>query len=160
MRRAAPVDAEGASDGEFLVAVTLVGFLYGAGDVIPEADAVVERKGEYETAVGGEADVCDAGVVFVDEGAETLACRRIPDSTGWLFVSLCSKTTFTASFSFFSSSFFLRRGEPTYIRPSVEQLTTKVPSEEKSMPVTGSLCAGKLRINLPARTSQRNTASS
>jgi hypothetical protein len=90
VRCAAAMDAEGTSDGEFLVAVALVGFLYGAGDVIPEADAVVERKGEYETAVGGEADVCDAGVVFVDEGAEALACGGIPDSTGWSMLAECS----------------------------------------------------------------------
>src|SRR5690348_16656801 len=38
----------------------------------------------------------------------------------------------------------------THINPSVEQLTTKVPSLQKSTPLTGSLCAGKLRINLPA----------
>lgn len=46
------------------------------------------------------------------------------------------------------------------MRPSVEQLATNVPSGEKSIPLTGSLCAGKLLISLPARTSHRNTASS
>lgn len=48
----------------------------------------------------------------------------------------------------------------TYVNPSVLQLTTKVPSRLKSMPLTGSLCAGKLLIKRPARTSHRNTASS
>ncbi|KAG6047448.1 hypothetical protein E4U17_007496 [Claviceps sp. LM77 group G4] len=37
-------DAETAPDGIFLVAMALVGLLDGAGDVVPEANAVVEIK--------------------------------------------------------------------------------------------------------------------
>lgn len=68
-----PARAKAAADGEALVAVALVGLLDGAGDVVPQADAVVQREGEDEARVGREADVGDARVVLVDEGAEALA---------------------------------------------------------------------------------------
>lgn len=86
----------------------------------------------------------------MDEGAETLAGGGIPDASAVvlgvrLHQSVCE----------------LENGNcQTYINPSVEQLATNVPSRQKSMPLTGSLCAGKLRMSLPARTSHKKTASS
>jgi hypothetical protein len=61
--------------------VALVGLFAGAGNVIPESDAGIEGEGKNVAAIGGEADCCYWGVVFVDKGSETLACCRVPDST-------------------------------------------------------------------------------
>lgn len=61
--------------------MALVGLDAAAFDVIPEADAGVECPGEDEFAVGREADRGYGGVVFVDEGAEALACCCVPDAS-------------------------------------------------------------------------------
>ena len=75
--------------------MALVGFLdgRGVGDVVPQADAAVEVEGEHVAAVGGEADVGDGRVVFVEEeeGAEALAGGGVPYAAGerlafWLCV--------------------------------------------------------------------------
>lgn len=66
--------SEAASNGEFLIAMALVCLLDGARDVVPETDAVVEVEGEHIATIRGEADVCDGGVIFMDEGSETLTC--------------------------------------------------------------------------------------
>lgn len=141
-------DAEAAANGKLFVPVALVRLLDGAGDVVPQADAVIEVEGQDEAAVGGEADVCDGRVVFVDEGAEALAGGGVPYSAG----VVRSRENGEEAGN--------KRKGGTYMSPSVEQLTTKVPSRQKSIPATGSLCAGRLLIRRPARTSHRKTASS
>jgi len=60
--------------------VALVGLDAAAFDVVPEADAGVERPGEDEFAVGREADRGHGVVVFVDESAEALAGCCVPDA--------------------------------------------------------------------------------
>ena len=62
--------------------MSLVGFFAGARDIVPESDAGIERESEDVATVGGEADCGYGGIVFVDEGAETLTCCCIPNSTG------------------------------------------------------------------------------
>src|SRR5579862_7597993 len=66
---------------EFLIAVTLIRLYATAFHVVPQADARVQGPRQDIFAVGREADGDDGGIVFVNESAETLACRCIPDST-------------------------------------------------------------------------------
>lgn len=72
--------AEAAPNGELLVPVALVCLLDGAGDVVPEANAVVKVECEHVAPVGGEAGGGDRGIFFVDKGAETLARVGVPDA--------------------------------------------------------------------------------
>lgn len=52
--------------------MTLVCLLDAAGDVVPEANTVIEVEGQDEPPIWREADVGDSRVVFVDQGAEAL----------------------------------------------------------------------------------------
>lgn len=71
-KRLALENSKTAANGKTLVLVSLVGLLDASGDVVPQADAVVEVKGQDKAPVRGEADVGDSGVVFVDKGSKTL----------------------------------------------------------------------------------------
>lgn len=62
------------------VDVALEGLDDAALDVIPHADAAVQRPGENVFAVRREFDACCGGFVFVDECAQTLPAVRVPDS--------------------------------------------------------------------------------
>ena len=72
--------AKAAANGKFLVLMALIRLLYAAGDVVPESYAVVEVESENKSPVRREADVCYGGVILMDQSAEALSCRRVPDS--------------------------------------------------------------------------------
>lgn len=75
-------NTKAAANGKLFVLVALVRLLDTACDVVPQADAVVKVKSEYESSVGGKADAGHGWVVLVDECSEALPGRSIPDSTG------------------------------------------------------------------------------
>lgn len=60
--------------------VTLESLDDAALDVVPHADAAVQRPGENVLPIRGELDTRGRWLVFVDEGPQTLPAMRIPDS--------------------------------------------------------------------------------
>eukprot|EP00166_Cyanidium_caldarium_P006305 ctg_898.g386 len=48
--------------------------------VVPQADGVVERVGQDEGAVGGEAHKAHRRILLADDGAQTLRGGRVPDA--------------------------------------------------------------------------------
>lgn len=74
---------------------------------------------EDEFTVRRESNCGDRCVIFMDERAETLTCCCVPDSTELVSMNYA-------------------KDDLSYMRPSVEQLHTNVPSRMKSTPPTGS----------------------
>lgn len=67
-------DTKTSTDCKLFIKVALVRLLDAAGDIVPQANAVVEVKGQDEAAIGRETDVGYGWVIFVNKCTKTLAC--------------------------------------------------------------------------------------
>jgi hypothetical protein len=73
-KRGTVQDTKTATDSKLFIKVALVRLLDATGNIVPQANAVVEVKSQDEAAIGGETDVGYGWVVFVNKCTEALAC--------------------------------------------------------------------------------------